>query len=66
MKRMLATVHSVVVRGESGQSMTETAVIAAALLGGGSLLLMQFAPDALQAFTIYLHGFYVVLGYPIG
>ncbi|HCF59133.1 MAG TPA: hypothetical protein DFS52_14215 [Myxococcales bacterium] len=52
-------------RGESGQATVETAVLVSALLvGAGSI--MFFLPDMLAAFTIYIQGFYLVLGYPIG
>ena len=36
----------------------------ALLLGVGSILV--FAPDMLAAFTLYVRGFYVILGYPLG
>ncbi|MGI5862753.1 MAG: hypothetical protein ACOX6T_11945 [Myxococcales bacterium] len=52
-------------RGEGGQATVETAVLVSALLvGTGSI--MFFLPDMLAAFTIYIQGFYLVLGYPLG
>ncbi|MFN7133894.1 MAG: hypothetical protein ACK4N5_17595 [Myxococcales bacterium] len=50
---------------ESGQAMTESGLmLGALLLFGGSVI--TFAPDFLAAFTNYVQGFYVVLGYPFG
>lgn len=51
---------------ESGQSVTEVAILAFALLGPGGFFLLKFAPEAIAAATIYLNGFYLVLGLPIG
>jgi hypothetical protein len=48
-----------------GQAMTEFSILLMSLLIGG-VALSTFAPDMLAAFTIYVRGFYVVLGYPIG
>ncbi len=52
-------------RGERGQQLTEFTLLSAALLlaGGG---IMFFAPDMLGVITIYLRGFYVILGFPLG
>jgi uncharacterized protein (UPF0333 family) len=48
-----------------GQAAAEFSLLLMALLimGGG---IVSFAPDMLAAFTIYVRGFYVVLGYPLG
>ncbi|WP_224245585.1 hypothetical protein [Hyalangium gracile] len=48
-----------------GQAMAEFSIILMSLLVGG-VALSTFAPDMLAAYTIYVRGFYVVLGYPIG
>ncbi|MET0402719.1 MAG: hypothetical protein ABW123_09960 [Cystobacter sp.] len=52
-------------RRARGQQLTEFSLLSAALLVGG-LSLMHFAPDMLGALTIYIRGFYVILGYPLG
>ena len=56
-------------RGEEGQALTESTII----LSGMLLTLFfalpavtHYAPDLLEAITIYVRGFYVVLGYPMG
>ncbi len=48
-----------------GQALTEFSVLLIALIfiGGG---ILSFAPDMFSAFTIYIRGFYLVLGYPMG
>jgi hypothetical protein len=48
-----------------GQALTEFSILIMSLLIGG-VALSTFAPDMLSAFTVYVRGFYVVLGYPIG
>jgi hypothetical protein len=48
-----------------GQALTELSILLMALLVGG-VALSTFAPDMLAAYTIYVRGFYVVLGYPLG
>ena len=53
------------VENEEGQAAVESAVLYSALLVGASSL-MFFLPDMLAAITIYLNGFYLILGYPIG
>lgn len=54
-------------RGESGQAMTETAIIYGALLAvPGYYVLTKFAPDAMAAASVYLNSIYLVLGLPIG
>ncbi|ATB41764.1 hypothetical protein CYFUS_007234 [Cystobacter fuscus] len=52
-------------RRDRGQQLTEFTLLSAALLvmGGG---LMHFAPDMLDVITIYIRGFYVILGFPLG
>ncbi|MCY1017182.1 hypothetical protein [Pyxidicoccus sp. MSG2] len=48
-----------------GQAAAEFSLLLMALLvlmGG----IASFAPDMLAAFTIYVRGFYIVLGYPLG
>ncbi len=55
--------------GQRGQAMTESTLILAAMLGGIGLTgvtLLRFYPDSLAAFSVYVRGFYIVLGYPIG
>jgi uncharacterized protein (UPF0333 family) len=49
-----------------GQASTEYIVLSFGMLviaGGG---LMTFAPDSVAALTIYIRGFYLVLGLPLG
>ncbi|QDE66239.1 MULTISPECIES: hypothetical protein [Myxococcus] len=48
-----------------GQALAEFSLLLMALLviGGG---IASFAPDMFAAFTIYVRGFYLVLGYPLG
>jgi len=48
-----------------GQQLTEFTLLSMALLviGGG---IMHFMPDMLGVITIYLRGFYVILGFPLG
>lgn len=48
-----------------GQAMAEFSILLMSLLIGG-VALSTWAPDMLAAFTVYVRGFYVVLGYPIG
>lgn len=48
-----------------GQAMVEFVTLTTALLVGG-VGLMTFAPDSVRALTIYLRGFYLVLGLPLG
>jgi hypothetical protein len=48
-----------------GQQMAEFSILSVALLVG-ALSIMHFAPDMLGAFTIYVRGFYVILGFPLG
>lgn len=52
-------------RRARGQAMSEYAVLTAALLVSG-VGIMAFAPDMMAAFTIYIRGFYLILGLPIG
>ncbi|OJH40867.1 hypothetical protein [Cystobacter ferrugineus] len=52
-------------RRSRGQQLTEFTLLSAALLVG-TLSIIHFAPDMLGALTIYLRGFYVILGYPLG
>jgi hypothetical protein len=52
-------------RPARGQAMTEYVTLMAALLLTG-IGLTSFAPDMMAAFTIYIRGFYLVLGMPIG
>jgi hypothetical protein len=52
-------------RRTRGQQMAEFSLLSAALLVGG-MSIMHFAPDMLGAFTIYIRGFYVILGFPLG
>ena len=51
---------------ESGQSMTEEALLLSGLLLVGGYSLMAWAPEMLGGITTYVFGIYVVLGYPIG
>ncbi|NTX06395.1 hypothetical protein HUA74_30470 [Myxococcus sp. CA051A] len=48
-----------------GQALTEFSLLLAALIVG-TLGLSAFAPDIFAVYTIYVRGFYVVLGYPLG
>ncbi|MFY1828927.1 hypothetical protein ACN47A_23610 [Myxococcus fulvus] len=48
-----------------GQALTEMSLLLAALFLM-TLGLHSFAPDMFAAYTIYVRGFYVVLGYPLG
>jgi hypothetical protein len=61
MKRL--TTHRA--RRVRGQQLTEFTLLSMALLviGGG---IMHFMPDMLGVITIYLRGFYVILGFPLG
>jgi hypothetical protein len=52
-------------RQTRGQQLTEFSLLSMALLVG-LLSIMHFTPDMLGAFTIYIRGFYVILGYPLG
>lgn len=52
-----------------GQAMTEYSIILMGLLmilAVGTVGISAFAPDMFSAFTIYMRGFYLVLGYPMG
>jgi hypothetical protein len=56
-------------RGQAGQAMSESSLVLAALLGAlgaTGVTLLRFYPDSLAAFTVYIRGFYIVLGYPLG
>ncbi|HZI14009.1 MAG TPA: hypothetical protein VE153_26825 [Myxococcus sp.] len=48
-----------------GQAMAEFTILLMALLIG-VFGITTFAPDMFSAFTIYIRGFYLVLGYPMG
>ncbi|RKH66242.1 hypothetical protein [Corallococcus aberystwythensis] len=48
-----------------GQAMAEFTILLMALMSG-VLAITQFAPDMFAALTIYIRGFYCVLGYPFG
>lgn len=64
---MLRSIRSSLVRRKRtrGQAMSETAILTAGvLLGVGSIA--SFAPDMFAAFTIYIRGFYLILGFPLG
>jgi len=53
---------------EQGQAATEYAVMSAYLLVGGLLaspFIMRFMPEMLNAFQIYVDGFYFVFSLPI-
>lgn len=55
--------------GQRGQAMSESSLILAALLGGigiTGVTLLRFYPDSLAAFSVYVRGFYIILGYPVG
>ena len=51
--------------GESGQAAPEYALITFLLVFGGGAALVMFGPTAVNAYNIYIHGFYFVLGLPI-
>ncbi|MFY2562637.1 hypothetical protein ACN469_33905 [Corallococcus terminator] len=48
-----------------GQALAEMSLLMMGLIVG-TMGLYTFAPDILAAYTIYVRGFYVVLGYPLG
>ncbi|WP_338871017.1 hypothetical protein [Myxococcus stipitatus] len=48
-----------------GQALTELSLLMAALILA-TMGIATFAPDMFAAYTIYVRGFYVVLGYPLG
>ena len=50
---------------ESGQAMAEFAIVAAALLGGLSVMSLPILPDFIEALLVYLDGFYLLLNIPI-
>lgn len=52
-------------RRTRGQAMVEYVSLTTALLLG-TVSLMTFAPDSVRALSIYLRGFYLVLGLPLG
>lgn len=55
--------------GQRGQAMAESSLIMAALVGAigvTGVTLLRFYPDSLAAFSIYVRGFYIILGYPLG
>jgi len=55
-------------RQERGQAATEYAIMSAYLLAGGlvaSPFIMRFMPEMLNAFQIYVDGFYFVFSLPI-
>ncbi len=66
---MLSSMHrgslSAQARRTRGQAMVEYVTLTSALLLGG-VGLMAFAPDSVQALTIYIQGFYLILGLPLG
>jgi len=48
-----------------GQALTELALLMGVLILG-TMGIGTFAPDMLAVFTLYVRGFYTVLGYPVG
>lgn len=50
---------------EQGQAMTEYAVTSGAIIIGSTGVLTYFLPAMLDAYQIYITGFYLVLGLPI-
>ncbi|MCE9673054.1 hypothetical protein LY474_35135 [Myxococcus stipitatus] len=48
-----------------GQALAEFSLLLMALVMMG-MGITTFAPDTLAAFTMYVNGFYIVLGYPLG
>lgn len=48
-----------------GQALTEFTILLMVLLIGVTGI-STFAPDMFAAFTIYVRGFYLVLGFPMG
>ncbi len=48
-----------------GQALAEFSLLLMALLLGVAGI-ATFAPDMFAGFTIYIRGFYLVLGYPLG
>lgn len=51
--------------GDDGQAMAEYAIVTAGLMGGMALMTFQILPDFIEAFQIYLNGFYFLLNLPI-
>jgi hypothetical protein len=49
---------------DDGQAMAEYAIIAAALMGGLTVMTFQILPDFIEALQTYLDGFYVWLNLP--
>ena len=67
MNRLSNTIWRLV-RRESGQAATEYAIMSAYLLVGGLLaspFIVRFMPEMLNAFQIYVDGFYFVFSLPI-
>ena len=64
-RRALASLLLQGLRDESGQEMTEYALVTSSLLLGTGVSLLVFIPNALSAYKIYINGFYMVLGLPI-
>ncbi len=52
--------------GRRAQAMSEYVLLLSALFFAGGYAIMNWAPDALNAYQIYLDGFYLAIGYPIG
>jgi hypothetical protein len=53
--------------GQSGQAVTESGVLLAALVAGlffGGAILNRFHPDMMNALDIYMKGFYFTLSLP--
>jgi hypothetical protein len=50
---------------DDGQAMAEYAIVTAALMGGLTLMTFQILPDFIEAFQLYLNGFYLLLNLPI-
>jgi hypothetical protein len=59
------TLFSRFLHEEDGQEVTEYAVTSFALLLGGAASFFTFIPSALNAYNIYIHSFYMILGLPI-
>lgn len=50
---------------DDGQAMAEYAIVTAALMGGLATMTFQILPDFIEAFQMYLNGFYFLLNLPI-
>ncbi len=50
---------------EDGQAATEYSLLSFYIILGGGGAIFAWMPAMLNAYTIYIHGFYTVLGLPV-